>query len=171
MLVNRSIDICQPFNKQKLNSYTVTRLDGYTNSYYLHIMLKTLSIFLLTICLSVQSFDTSAQSNAGPNVNIDAELSELMNDLKLTDDQGVIIGLLILKYSLEYDYNEYQTASKAKQYTMVKAMVKELDKDLKEVLDKKQYKIYKKKKKEIKKKLMKRNWFSISVQLFNRLIV
>ena len=125
-------------------------------------MLKTISIFLLTICLSVQVFDSYAQpnnkKNANTDLNIDAELSELMNDLKLTDDQGVVIGLLILKYSLEYDYKEFQAASKAKQYTMVKAMIKELDKDLKDVLDKRQYKIYKKKKKEIKKKLMKGNW-------------
>ena len=121
--------------------------------------------------MSTQVIDTYAQPGMGSHteleINIQAELSQLMEELNLTDEQGVVIGLLILKYSLEFDFKEFENASDVKQYSMLKSQLKEVDKDLKEVLDKRQFKIYKKKKKEIRKKLRKGNWHSISVELLN----
>lgn len=109
--------------------------------------------------MSTQAITVNAQLGKGSrtdlNINIQTELSELMDELKLSNDQTIVIGMLILKYSLEFDYKEFENASDTKKYMMAKSQFKEIDKDLKDVLDKKQFKVYKKKKKEIRKKLIK----------------
>jgi len=87
--------------------------------------------------------------------NLDKEISSMLNDLELRTDQKLVIGLLMLKYAAEFDFSEFENSSKTKQYTMAKSKIKELDKDLKEVLDKQQYKTYKKHRKLIKKELLK----------------
>lgn len=113
--------------------------------------------FLLLLILPVS--DGFAQSDSEIHIegstNLDNEISQLMNDLNLSNDQKIIVGLLVLKYGTSFDYKEFESASKARQYAMAKKTIKEIDKELKDVLDKKQYKIYKKRKKAIKKELMK----------------
>ena len=127
--------------------------------FYLRPMSKYISIIIFSLYLSVQVTGSYAQSFSGllsnTNANIDSELSSLMKDLDLTNDQGIVLGMLILKYSLEFDYKEFENASDVKKYSMVKSKFKDIDKDLKDVLDKRQYKVYKKKKKEIRKKMVK----------------
>ena len=76
-----------------------------------------------------------------------------MNELELNNDQKLYIGMLILKYSLEFDFKEFEDASKVKQYSMAKSKIKELDKELKVILTKQQFKTYKRHKRELKKEL------------------
>lgn len=122
-------------------------------------MRNTLLKIIFLLYLSVQVIESYPQNNnylrSNQTINIDSEISSLMKELELSNDQTIVIGMLILKYSLDFDYKQYENASDVKKYAIVKSKLKELDKDLKDVLDKRQFKVYKKKKKTIKKKLMK----------------
>ena len=115
--------------------------------------------FILAFFISVQILPQqilaqgTSQTHINSDINIDKEISELMNELDLSNDQKLYIGMLILKYSLEFDIKEFEEASKMKQYTLAKAKIKEMEKELKPILSKQQYKIYKKHKKELRKEL------------------
>ena len=77
-----------------------------------------------------------------------------MNDLDLRTDQKIALGIIVMKYATSFDYSKFEDSSKSKQYAMARSTIKDLDKDMKAILDKKQFKIYKKHKKKIKKELL-----------------
>ena len=117
--------------------------------------MKNLLSFLLFLCLSIPFVQAQPnQLSINGNTGIDKEISSLMNELDLSADQKMVLGMLILKYSMEFDYKAFNDGSKTKQYSIIKKKIKQLDKDLKEVLNKDQFKIYKKRKKAIRKQLM-----------------
>ena len=120
--------------------------------------MKCLKIILLLLVITAPVYTATAQFNNEIHVNglsLYKEISDLMNELELNDQQKIVIGLLILKYSLEFDYKKFEDASNTKKYTMAKAKIKELDKELKDVLDKQQFKTYKKRRKAIVKEIRK----------------
>jgi len=115
----------------------------------------TLTVFFL-FCPEGRIYaQADSEIHVNGSSNLDREFSSLMNDLELRTDQKLVLGILILKYAAEFNFSEFEDATKAKQYTMARSTIKDLDKDLKEVLDKQQYKVYKKHRKRIKKELLK----------------
>ncbi len=122
-------------------------------------MIRLLVFTLLALVLITPINELRAQEKSEIHTdgssNLDKEISSMLNDLDLRTDQKLVIGLLMLKYAAEFDFSEFENSSKTKQYTMAKSKIKELDRDLKEVLDKQQFKVYKKHRKLIKKELMK----------------
>ncbi len=115
------------------------------------------SLFAIFVFLSL-SFTANAQFgnsiHVGNDSGLEKEFSELINDLELRNDQKLALGIIVLKYTASFDFNEFEDASKSKQYAMARSTIRDLDKDLKEILDKRQFKVYKKHKKKIKKELM-----------------
>ena len=122
-------------------------------------MIRMLFIIFSVLILITPITELRAQNKSEIHIdgssNLDKEISSMLNDLDLRNEQKLVIGILMLKYAAEFDFSEFENSSKAKQYTMAKSKIKEFDKDLKEVLDKQQYKVYKKHRKLIKKELMK----------------
>ena len=122
-------------------------------------MIRLLFFTLLALVLITPINELRAQNKSEIHVdgssNLDKEISSMLNDLNLRTDQKLVIGLLMLKYAAEFDFSKFENSSKTKQYTIARSKIKELDKDLKEVLDKQQFKSYKKHRKIIKKELMK----------------
>ena len=119
-------------------------------------MIRIAFLFSLILGLSFSqhlSAQSGSKTHVNTDINIDKEISDLMNELELNNDQKLYIGMLILKYSLEFDFKEFEDASKVKQYSMAKSKIKELDKELKVILTKQQFKTYKRHKRELKKEL------------------
>jgi len=87
--------------------------------------------------------------------SFDKELDDLLKNLDLSTEQKISIGIVILKHSLEFNYKKYDGTTEMKQYQMINAKINELDKDLKEILDKGQFRKYKKWKKKVKRELRK----------------
>ena len=89
------------------------------------------------------------------NSRIDQEISLLLNELELKDEQKIVIAILLLKYVAEFDQEEFEDATTLKQLSIAQQAIKKMDKDFKVILDKRQFKVYKKHKKAIKKEIKK----------------
>lgn len=88
---------------------------------------------------------------------LDKEIAVLMNDLDLSTDQKIMVGMLIMKQTLDFDYQKFNKASETGQYLILKKELRQMEGELKGILDKKQYKVYKKSKKALRKEL-KKQW-------------
>lgn len=119
--------------------------------------MKILTALALIIFLPIlSSAQTSAEVRVDSDFTIDKEISILMNELELKNDQKLAIAMLLLKYASEFDLTEFDDASKAKQYNIARKSIRQMDKDLKGILDKGQYKTYKKSKRKIKRDIRKK---------------
>lgn len=112
---------------------------------------------ILVLVLLLQSFFLHSQPRSeifiNSNSGLEKTLSGLVNELELSDEQKLVIGMIILKHALNFNYSEFEKKSDAGKYVEIRALVKEIDAEMKEVLTKKQYKIYRKKKRALKKEL------------------
>lgn len=118
----------------------------------LFIGISGLLIFLATFTDSIgqQSF-----SNISNRVDLERQLNLLINDLNLTWDQKLSLGIITLNHSSQFDFTRFQNAGKMKQYCMFNVAIRKLEKDIKPILSKEQFKIYKKHKKKLRKSLVK----------------
>ncbi len=121
----------------------------------IRLLIFTISALLLMAPLTELRAQDLSELHLNSSSGLDQEISEMLNDLDLRNNQKLVIGILMLKYATEFNFSEFENSSKTKQYTMAKSKMKAFDKDLKEVLDKQQFKVYKKHRKKIKKELLK----------------
>lgn len=111
--------------------------------------------------LCLVQFNQTIQAQPQSTISIhsgsgfEKEIASLMNDLNLTGEQKLVIGIVMLKHASSFDYSSFENASKTKQYKLAKKAINSLDKDLKEILDKSQFKVYKKHKKQLRKELIR----------------
>lgn len=115
--------------------------------------LKLLSVFLLFLISTNTGFAQSTAPTDAQKEEMVQNQKAFMDELKLSEDQKIEFEAITMKYMPQMKAVGESDASKFRKYRELKAINKEKNAEMKELLSKDQYEMYLEQQKEMQKKM------------------